>query len=132
MNRLPIITIVNLLMFAFAALGQEASGEGQGGLPTAEEQLKVLTEKLDLTAGQQIKIKPIVRHLHDATQRLMGDQTLSNDERLSKVRPHRLLADEKIREILTAEQKKKLDEYELGPHPEMHGTLSGTPKPAVQ
>lgn len=136
MNRLPLIAIVSLPMFTFAALGQETAakhgGAAQDSLPTAEEQMKVLSEKLDLTAEQQIKIKPILRRLHEATEKIIEDQTLSRDERLAKVRPHRLLADQKIREILSAEQKKKLDQYELGPHPEMHGTLSGTPKPAVQ
>jgi hypothetical protein len=29
-------------------------------------------------------------------------------------------------EILNDEQKKKLDQYLQGPHPEMHGNLSGS------
>jgi len=41
------------------------------------------------------------------------------------VRPQRYKADEKIRAVLTDDQKRKLDEYEHGPHPEMHGNLSG-------
>lgn len=136
MNRLPLIAIVSIPMFAFAALGQETvakpGGAAQDSLPTAEEQMRVLNEKLDLTAKQQSRIKPILQRLHEATQSIMEDQNLSRDERLAKVRPHRQMADKKIREILSAEQKKKLDQYERGPHPEMHGTLSGTPKPPVQ
>ncbi len=136
MNRLPLIAIVSIPIFVFAALGQETAakhgGVAQDSLPTAEEQLKVLNEKLDLTAEQLIKIKPILQQLHDATQNIMDDETLSREERLAKVRPLRQLADKKIREILSAEQKEKLDQYELGPHREVHGTLSGTPKPALQ
>jgi Spy/CpxP family protein refolding chaperone len=99
--------------------------------PTVETQLKVLTEMLVLTADQQDKIKPILQDLHDATERLMQDKSLSREERLTKVRPERYKADERIRAALTEEQKKKLDEYEQGPHSEMHGPLSGaTTRPA--
>ncbi len=55
----------------------------------------------------------------------MQDQKLSREERLAKVRPQRQMANKKMREVLSDEQKKKLDQYEQGPHQEMHGTLSG-------
>ncbi len=111
------------MMFA-AAHG----GKAQDSLPSGEEQLKVLSEKLNLTAGQQAKIKPILQHLHDATENVIKDDNLSHQERLANVGPQRRMADKKMREILSDEQKKKLDQYEKGPHQEMHGTLSGTPK----
>jgi len=39
-------------------------------------------------------------------------------------------ADKKIREILNDDQKKKLDQLEQEPHPELHGSLNGaTPPP---
>jgi hypothetical protein len=104
----------------------------QDDLPTVETQLKVLTEKLDLADDQQVKIKPILQELHDATQKLVLDENASREERLSKVRPQRYKADKKIREILSDDQKKKLDQYLRGPHGEMHGNLSGaTPPPAA-
>lgn len=86
-------------------------------------------EKLALTAGQRAKIKPILQHLHDVTENVIEDHTLSHEERLARVRPQRQMADKRMREILSDEQKKKLDQYEKGPDQEMHGTLSGTPKP---
>ena len=55
----------------------------------------------------------------------MQDDTLSHQERLAKVRPQRLMADTKLREILSDEQKKKLEQYMQGPHADMHGKLSG-------
>jgi len=87
----------------------------------------VLNEKLGLTAKQQARVKPILQHLHDATENVMQNQTLSREQRLAKVRPQRQMADEKMRAILSDQQRKKLDQYEQGPHAEMHGTLSGTP-----
>jgi Spy/CpxP family protein refolding chaperone len=139
MDRIRSLAIGTLLIFALAVLAQNtpnkpstSSGGGAegGGLPPVEEQLKVLTNKLDLTATQRTKVRPIMQDLHDATEKLMRDDRLSRDERLAKVRPQRKKADEKIRAMLNDDQQKKLDQYLAGPHPEMHGSLSGaTPAP---
>lgn len=136
MKRIPLVAMMSISMLAIGALAQQPAatpGSGaQESLPAVQVQLGVLNEKLDLTAGQQAKIKPILQHLHDITENLMQDDTLSHQERLAKVRPQRQVADKKVREILSDEQKKKLDQYENGPHPEMHGTLTGTPKPPAR
>jgi hypothetical protein len=135
MKRIPAVamTTVAVMSVAMVSISMLATVAGaQDSPPSVEEQLKVLNEKLDLTAGQQAKIKPILQHLHDATENIIQDHTLSHEERLAKVRPERRMADKKMREILSDEQKKKLDQYEKGPHQEMHGTLSGTPKPPAR
>ena len=80
-----------------------------------------------MTSEQQKKVKPIMQELHDATEKLALDQKLTYDERLAKIRPHRMEADKKLRAVLTDEQQKKLDAYEAGPHGEMHGNLTGKP-----
>ena len=138
--RFFFFTLGTALIFALATHAQQgnttagtaakntSSGEDPG-LPSVETQLKVLTEKLSLTSGQQSKIKPILRELHDTTEKLIQDKNLSHEERLAKVRPRRYKADEGIRAILNDDQKKKLDQYEHGPHPEMHGNLSGATSP---
>jgi Spy/CpxP family protein refolding chaperone len=133
-------TLGTTLFFALAAHAQQPTTTGadadksvsssQGvGLPSVETQLQVLTEKISLTAEQEDKIRPILKELHDATEKLALDRSLSPEERLAKVRPQRYKADEKIRTILNDDQKKKLDQYEQGPHPEMHGNLNGTTSP---
>jgi Spy/CpxP family protein refolding chaperone len=143
MNRIRLLAIGIMLMFALTTVAQQsATGPAgtdkeehsrraaQDGVPTAESQLKVLTEKLDLTGDQQSRIKPVLQELHDATQKIVQDKNLSLEERLAKVRPQRYKADKQIREFLSDDQKKKLDQYLQGPHSEMHGNLSGaTPPP---
>ena len=139
MNRFHSLAIGTIFIFTLAAPAQPtatapvSAGEGRQGqpamqdeVPTADDQLKILTVKLDLTADQQAKVKPILQELHDATLKVVQDQSLSNEERLEKVRPQRFKAHDQIREILNDDQKKKLDEYLQGPHPEMHGKLKGT------
>ena len=103
--------------------GQRAT---EDNVPIVGKMLGVLTEKLDLTGDQQARITPILQELHDTQQKLVDDKSLSREERLAKVRPQRYKADKQMREILSEDQKKKLDEYEQGPHPEMHGGLSGS------
>jgi hypothetical protein len=90
----------------------------------------VLTQKLDLSVDQQPKVKTILQELHDASLNLIQGESTSREELLSKVRPLRMNADKKIREILSDDQKKKLDQYLQGPHSEMHGNLSGATPPA--
>ena len=114
-----------------AEAAQSTPGADSAGLPSVQTQLKVLTERLGLTDEQQGKIEPILKALHDKTETLMQDQNLSQEERLDKVRPARHKADAEIRAVLSDDQKEKLDRYEQGPHPEMHGNLTGAP-PAQQ
>ncbi|MGC2659530.1 MAG: hypothetical protein WA324_16355 [Bryobacteraceae bacterium] len=138
MNRFRLIALATMLGIALTAPAQQTAtgpggvnkdGRGQnaarGDMPTVEQQLNVLTGKLSLTSDQQARIKPILQELHDATLKIVEDKSLSRDERLAKVRPQRYKADKLIREVLSEDQKKSLDQYEQGPHPEMHGSLSG-------
>ena len=139
MNRIRLLAIGSMLLIAPAMLAQQtaqtggpAKGAAQGvGLPDVGDQLKVLTQKLDLSVDQQPKVKTILQELHNASLRLMQNENVSQDEILSKVRPLRMNADKKIREILTNDQKKKLDLYLQGPHSEMHGNLHGATPPAT-
>jgi Spy/CpxP family protein refolding chaperone len=136
MNRL--LAIGTLLIVVLTASAQQTATRpggtdkeehgqrgSQDGVPTVETQLKVLTEKLDLTDNQQARVKAILEELHDATLKLVQDKSLSHEDRLAKVRPQRYKADKQIREVLSDDQKKKLDQYLQGPHSEMHGNLSG-------
>jgi len=136
MNRIRLLAIGSVLLIApgmaqqAAPTGEPAKGAAQGVvLPDVGDQLKVLTQKLDLSVDQQPKVKTILQELHDASLKLMQGEGTSHEELLSKVGPLRMNADKKIREILSDDQKKKLDQYLQGPHAEMHGNLSGATPP---
>jgi hypothetical protein len=128
MNRI-LLAIGTMVMFALTGVAQQTTAKPDGGVPTVEKHLKVLSDKLDLTGDQQAKTKPILKELHDATQNLMQDESMSREERLGKVRACREKADKKIREILNDDQKKKLDQLEQEPHPELHGNVNGAAPP---
>jgi periplasmic protein CpxP/Spy len=138
MNRFRLLAIATTVIFVFAltaAAQQPAARAGDSAkgtsssehasVPTAETQLTFLTGKLDLTSDEQSKIKPILQELHDATVKLVQDDGLSHDERMSKIRDSHYVADRKIRVILNDDQKTKLDQIEQEPHPELHGTVTG-------
>ena len=127
MNRIRLLAMGTILMLALTTVAQQtttsngAHGATGGGVPTVQKHLKLLTEKLDLTGDQQAKIKPILQELHDGTQKVIQDESMSREERLGKVRACREKADKEIREILNDDQKKKLDQLEHEPHSELHG-----------
>jgi Spy/CpxP family protein refolding chaperone len=133
MNRISLLAIGTMLMFALTTVAQQAttSAETKGGsagehagVATAEVQLKFLAAKLDLTGDQLEKIKPILQELHDGTTKLVQDENMSREERLSKVRDSRYTADKKIRAILNDDQRQKLDQVEQEPHAELHGDVN--------
>ena len=123
MNRMRSLATAALFVFALTMAAQPATID----VPAVADQLKALTGRLDLSADQQTKLKPILQELHDATLKIVRNKSLSHDERLAKVRPWRYAAAKKMREILNDDQKKKLEQYLAGPHPEVHGDLTGTP-----
>ena len=139
MNRIRLFVIGGMLMFAPVMPAQQTATEPgrplkgavlAADLPDVGNQLKVLTERLNLTADQQPKVKTILQELHDATQRIMQDKTVSRDQLLDKVRPLRMQANNQLRQILGDDQKKKLDQYLQGQHPDMHGALAPKVPPA--
>ena len=93
MRFIALIAIMSISIVTNAVLAQQSAtkpeAQRQEGLPTVKGQLSVLSEKLGLSAMQQAKIKPILQQLHEATENIMRDQTLSQEERLAKVRPQR-------------------------------------------
>ena len=101
---------------AFAQQNQPPGGGDQPGprrgMPSVDDQLKNLTERLNLTDDQQTKIKPILEDQHAQMQALMKDDSLSQEDKRSKGRAIRESTTGKIRDVLTDDQKKKYDAME--------------------
>jgi len=132
MNRIRLLAVATVLIFALTTVAQQDSGTsgGQTGaqvnsVPEVEAHVRLFTEKLSLTSDQQTKIRPILRDMHDSMQKIMEDESKSREEKLASVRPMRMKADKEIREILNDDQKKKLDQLEQEMHAELHGDAHG-------
>jgi periplasmic protein CpxP/Spy len=120
MKHIKSIVLLALALVASAALAQQEPPKGAGdqpqgqrrGMPSVDDQLKNLTDKLSLTADQQTKIKPILEDQSQQMQALMKDDSLSQDDRRAKGRSIRESTNTKIRDVLTDDQKKKYDEWQ--------------------
>ncbi len=86
-------------------------------MPSVDDHLHMLAQKLDLTDDQQNKARPIITEMQDEMQKITDDKSLTHDEANAKTHAAFMKADKKFREFLTDEQKTKLDEMEQQMHP---------------
>jgi hypothetical protein len=129
MNRLRVFAVATLLMFTLGAVAQQSTTTPDAHAVTVapvEQHLKVLSDKLGLTTDQQDKVRPILQEMHDGSQKIADDQSLTPDQREAAMAPVFLKADKAVREFLTDNQKKKLDEMEAQMHHGPHGDQTGS------
>ena len=118
MRKLILLAVCMLAVGAFAQQNPPAQGGGdeQGrprrGMPTVDDQVKNLTEKLSLTDDQQTKVKAILEDTHNQSSKIFQDDSLSREDKMAKIRTLREAGNGKIREVLTDDQKKKLDDMQ--------------------
>jgi periplasmic protein CpxP/Spy len=72
-------------------------------------QLEMLTQKLNLTADQQTKVKAIDEDTGKQMMAVRNDTSLSQDDKRAKMMDIRKSSQDKIRGVLTDEQKMKYD-----------------------
>jgi Spy/CpxP family protein refolding chaperone len=72
-------------------------------------QLEMLTKRLDLTTDQQAKVKTIQEDSGKQMMTLRNDTTMSQDDKRAKMMDIRKSSSDKIRAILTDDQKTKYD-----------------------
>lgn len=123
MIRVRILATAAMLLFAVAALAQQATQSAPPAhkMPNAEDHLKMLSEKLNLSAEQQDQIRPVIVEMTDSAQKAMNDQSLTREERTRAVHEAMMKADKQAREYLNDDQKKKLDEMEQDMRSDHHG-----------
>ena len=117
MTALLILAIAALCSIAMYAQ-QPEQNPGQGGehhgqsMMTSQGQLDRLTKELNLTKDQQDKIKPILDDQMKQAQALRSDTSLSQQDRMSKMRDIHKSSTEQIRAVLTPDQQTKYDELQ--------------------
>ena len=120
MKTIKQITLLAVCALATVAFAQQnpppqGGGDDQGrrrGMPSVEDQLKNLTERLSLTDDQQAKVKTILEDTRGQMTKLMQDESMSREDKMAKGRSLRETANGKIRDVLTDEQKKKFDDMQ--------------------
>jgi Spy/CpxP family protein refolding chaperone len=124
-----LFAVCMLAVAVWAQQGQPAQGDeahehaGHGkmghdhGPMSADEHLQMLSEKLNLTDDQKAKIKPIIEEHLQERQAIMKDQSLSPEQRHSKMQASMDSAHSKIEALLNDDQKKQFAQM----MEEMHG-----------
>ena len=137
-KKLILLAVCMLAVGAFAQQNPPAQGGGddQGrprrGMPSVDDQVKTLTEKLSLTDDQQTKVKAILEDGRSQTTKIFQDDSMSREDKMAKIRTLREAGNTKIREVLTDDQKKKFDDMQKEAQDRMRqrqqGGDSGNPK----
>lgn len=117
MRRIQIRTAIVTLIFALGILVARAFSvpvqtqeQNTASSSNVEDRLKDLTEKLSLTDDQQAKIRAI---LQDEQQQLQAkDNSLSPQDRTSRLNRIRVSTKNKTRDLLNDDQKYKFDQME--------------------
>ena len=106
--------LTSLLLASLAALAQmpggTASGQWGGQPPTVDQRMQRMTQALELTGDQQEKIKPILESESTQMQALRDDTSLSQQDRMAKMKEIREHTASQINPILNPDQQKKYAE----------------------
>ena len=121
------LAVIAELAVLAPAIAQEKTAPPENAMvvPDVDQHLKMLSEKLELTAEQQEKARPILKEMQDEMQKVMDNGSLTHEEATAKTHEAFMKADKKFREFLTDAQKTKLDEMEQQMH---HGQGAGSSK----
>lgn len=134
MKSLRTLALLAVCAFALSAFAQQTPpadtheghehvhGQGQGmdhKMPTVDEMVQTMSEKLSLTDDQKPKVRKIAEDTHKKMEAMHADQSMSREDRMAKMRSMHDDAMSQVRTILTDDQKKKLDEWQKEVHDRM-------------
>jgi len=89
---------------------QPQSSAQVGQAPSIDDQVKVLTEQLNLTPEQQAKVKTALEDQHSQAMGIVHDNAMAREDKIQKIHAIRENTIAKVRSALTSDdQKKKFD-----------------------
>src|SRR5271163_667321 len=127
------LTLCSAAAFAQQDTPAPDASAQQGGHrqpPTPDEQVARMTKRYNLSSDQQAQIKPILANQQQQMQALRQDSSLSQEDRMAKVKSIRDDSSAKISALLNDSQKQKFaqDQQRRQEHMQGHGAApSGGP-----
>jgi periplasmic protein CpxP/Spy len=127
------LTLCSAAAFAQQDTPAPDASAQQGGHrqpPTPDEQVARMTKRYNLSSDQQSQIKPILANQQQQMQALRQDSSLSQEDRMAKVKSIRDDSSAKISALLNDSQKQKFaqDQQRRQEHMQEHGAApSGGP-----
>lgn len=89
---------------------QSAQQPSQGQGSNIDDQVKILSSELNLTASQQDKVKSILTDQHQQAMSVVQDTSMSREDKLQKIHSLRETTISKVRQALTPDQQPKFDQ----------------------
>ena len=89
---------------------QSAQQSSQGRMSNIDDQVKVLSDSLNLSGDQQSKVRSILMDQHDQAMALIQDNSMAREEKIEKIHGLRAATISKVRLLLNDEQKPKFDQ----------------------
>jgi|GEM_PF-1072070 hypothetical protein len=139
MKQLRTLALMAICAFTLSAFAQqtppadahEGHGQGQGQgqgtgqgmahkMPSADEMVQTMSQRLSLTDDQKTKVTKIAEDMHQKMEAMSNDQSLTREDRMSKMRAAHDNAMAQVRPILNDDQKKKLDDWQKEMHDHGH------------
>ena len=117
-----------LALLVPAAVFAQPAGRPMGGarhMPSVDDQLGELSQKLSLTDAQKPQVKAILQDQRDQMKQAMDNSSGSREDNMSKMREIHEKASGKIREVLTDDQKTKYDKLQEERHKRMEERRRG-------
>jgi Spy/CpxP family protein refolding chaperone len=94
------------------SLAQAPDSGAARQMPTPDQVVAKMSEKLNLTADQKTQITPIIADRQQKMEALRGDTSMDRREKGQKMRAIYEDSDTKIKAVLTGDQKQKYEAME--------------------
>jgi periplasmic protein CpxP/Spy len=75
-----------------------------------DEQVKVLSDHLNLNQDQQTRVRSILLDQHDQAMALIQDNSMERQAKIDKIHNLRTVTIDKVRQVLTSDQRPRFDE----------------------
>ncbi|MCU1319001.1 MAG: hypothetical protein JWP98_519 [Edaphobacter sp.] len=104
---------------------------GRGGRMGEERQLSMLTKKLNLTPDQVTQVKAIDDDTMAQAKAVRDDTSIAQADKRAKMMEIHKASQDKIRAVLTDDQKAKYDAMQAQRHEKMKERSQGAESPAA-
>ena len=85
------------------------SAPSSSGAPTIDDQVRSLSDQLNLSPDQQAKVKTALEEQHTQAMSIVQDNNMPREDKISKIHGLRETTINKVRTALNDDQKKKFD-----------------------
>ncbi|HEY2390481.1 MAG TPA: hypothetical protein VGK22_04855 [Candidatus Angelobacter sp.] len=89
---------------------QPSQSPSNAGRPSIDDQVRSLSEQLNLSPDQQAKVKTALEDQHSQAMKVVQDNSLAREDKIQKIHTIRESTINTVRSALNEDQKKKFDQ----------------------